>query len=252
MSTPILVLTAFLASAVEMVEAVTIILAVGLTRGWRAAITGTVAGLLVLAVVVAVLGPALVRLVPLDVLQVVIGTLLLMFGLQWLRKAILRAAGRRAKHDEDLVFRQETEELGGAPQTADFDWLGFTVSFKGVLLEGLEVAFIVLTFGISAGQFGPSIAGALAAAAVVSLVALAVHRPLSRVPENVIKFAVGVALTTFGTFWSGEGVGLEWPLGDATLLVLLVWYVILAVALVGVLTRFAPGRPSPATEGGSL
>src|SRR3954454_20288637 len=205
MSTPILVLTAFLASAVEMVEAVTIILAVGLTRGWRAAIIGTVAGLLTLAVVVAALGPALVRLVPLDVLQIVIGTLLLMFGLQWLRKAILRSAGRKAKHDEELVFRQEMAELGGAPKVADFDWLGFTVAFKGVLLEGLEVSFIVLTFGISAGQFGPSIVGALAAAVVVSLVALAVHRPLSRVPENVIKFAVGIALTTFGTFWSGEG-----------------------------------------------
>lgn len=252
MSTPILVLTAFLASAVEMVEAVTIILAVGLTRGWRAAIIGTVAGLLVLAVVVAALGPALVRLVPLDVLQVVIGTLLLIFGLQWLRKAILRASGRKAKHDEDLAFRQEMENLGAAPEPAGFDWLGFTVAFKGVLLEGLEVAFIVLTFGINAGQFGPSIAGALAAAAVVSLIALAVHRPLSQVPENVIKFAVGVALTTFGTFWSGEGVGLEWPLGDATLLVLLLWYVVLAFVLVEILIRFAPGRPGPATEGGSL
>jgi uncharacterized membrane protein len=250
MSTPLLVLTAFLASAVEMVEAVTIVLAVGLTRGWRAALVGTAAGLLVLAAVVAALGPTLVRLVPLAALQVVIGTLLLIFGLQWLRKAILRAAGRKAKHDEEAIFREELDALSGTTETAAFDWLGFTVAFKGVLLEGLEVAFIVLTFGLNAGQFGPSIVGALAAVAVVALVAVAVHRPLSRVPENAIKFAVGIALTTFGTFWGGEGAGLEWPLGDATLLLLLAGYAILAAALVGALRLFTERRVGPVAQGG--
>jgi uncharacterized membrane protein len=250
MSTPLLVLTAFLASAVEMVEAVTIILAVGLTRGWRAALVGTAAGLLVLVVVVAALGPALVRLVPLAALQAVIGTLLLIFGLQWLRKAILRAAGRKAKHDEEAIFREELDTLGGTPESAAFDWLGFTVAFKGVLLEGLEDAFIVLTFGLNAGQFGPSILGALAAVVVVALVAVAVHRPLSRVPENAIKFAVGIALTTFGTFWGGEGVGLAWPLGDATLLLLLAGYAALAAVLVSALRHIAAGRFRAAAEGG--
>jgi uncharacterized membrane protein len=246
--TLLLAVTAFLASAVEMVEAVTIILAVGLTRGWRAALVGTAAGLLVLTVVVAALGPTLVRLVPLEALQLVIGALLLIFGLQWLRKAILRAAGRKALHDEDAIFQEEIDELSGAPVGAGFDWLGFTVAFKGVFLEGLEVAFIVLTFGLNAGQFGPSAVGALAALVVVVLVAVVVHRPLSRVPENAIKFAVGIALTTFGTFWSGEGVGLEWPLGDATLLVLLVAYSALAFVLVSVAKLNAQGRLQTAAE----
>jgi uncharacterized membrane protein len=249
MQTQILVLTAFLASAVEMVEAVTILLAVGLTRGWRSALIGAGAGLLVLAAVVAALGPTLVRVIPLAALQVLIGTLLLIFGLQWLRKAILRAAGLKARHDEDNVFQQEVVSLGGAGTSAAFDWTGFTVAFKGVLLEGLEVAFIVLTFGLSAGQFGPSILGAAAAAVLVSLVALAVHRPLSRVPENAIKFAVGIALTSFGTFWGGEGVGVEWPAGDATLIVLLGVYAALGAALVAGLKMLEPSRREPVPEG---
>lgn len=250
MNTSLLVLTAFLASAVEMVEAVTIILAVGLTRGWRSALLGALAGLLVLAGVVAVLGPTLVERVPLEALQVVIGALLLIFGLQWLRKAILRAAGRKAKHDEDLAFREEVAELGGPAPAATLDWVGFTVAFKGVLLEGLEVAFIVLTFGLNAGEFGPSILGAVAAAVLVSLVAAVVHRPLSRVPENAIKFAVGIALAAFGTFWGGEGVGVEWPFGDATLLVFFGFYAALSAALVAAITYLDRSRGHIASQGG--
>ena len=160
MSTWLLVLTAFLASLVEMVEALTIILAVGLTRGWRTALLGAAAGLVALAVIVAVLGPALIQIVPLAALQIVVGALLLIFGLQWLRKAIQRASGLKALHDEEQVFAHEVTTLGGLPVTAaGLDGTGFVVAFKGVLLEGLEVAFIVLTFGVQAGRFGPSAAG---------------------------------------------------------------------------------------------
>jgi len=231
-ATLLLVLAAFLASAVEMIEALTIVLAVGLTRGWRTALTGCVTALVALAVVVAVLGPSLVRYVPLAGLQIIVGTLLLIFGLQWLRKAILRASGLKAKHDEELIFQRELVQLTRDLAPAGTDWTGFVVSFKGVFLEGLEVAFIVLTFGANAGRFGPSAAGALAAFLLVGLVGLLVHRPLSRVPENAIKFAVGLALTTFGTFWGGEGVGVEWALDDLTLPLLMVVYALLAWGLV--------------------
>lgn len=225
MHTFLQVVTAFLASAVEMVEALTIVLAVGLTRGWRTALIGVVTALAALAVVVAALGPSLVNYVPLGALQVVVGTLLLIFGLQWLRKAVLRASGLKAKHDEDQVFAKELAELGREPApAAAFDWNGFVVSFKGVFLEGLEVAFIVLTFGTNAGRFGPSAAGAGAAFVLVSLVGIVVHRPLSRVPENAIKFSVGLALTSFGTFWGGEGIGIDWTLSDWMLLVLVAFY----------------------------
>src|SRR5262245_56418390 len=221
-------LTAFLASAVEMVEALTIILAVGLTRGWRTALTGTAAALVALAVVVAALGPSLVKYVPLGALQVFVGALLLIFGLQWLRKAILRASGRKEKHDEETAFKEELAKLGTRTAPASLDWNGFVVSFKGVFLEGLEVAFIVLTFGTNQGRFGPSVAGAVAAFVVVSSIGVVVHRPLSRVPENAIKFAVGLALTTFGTFWGGEGIGIDWSLSDAMLAVLFVFYALMA------------------------
>src|SRR5262245_58327188 len=153
MSNQLLILTAFLASLVEMVEALTIILAAGLTRGWRSALLGAAAGLVVLAVIVAVLGPTLIRIVPLAALQIVIGALLLIFGLQWLRKAILRAAGLKDKHDEALEFQQQVAALSGPPaERSGIDWTGFVVAFKGMLLEGLEVAFIVLTFGLQAGR----------------------------------------------------------------------------------------------------
>jgi uncharacterized membrane protein len=252
MSTWLLVLTAFLASLVEMVEALTIILAVGLTRGWRIALLGAAAGLVALAVIVAVLGPALIQIVPLAAMQIVVGALLLIFGLQWLRKAIQRASGLKALHDEEQVFQQEVATLGGQPVAADgLDWTGFVVAFKGVLLEGLEVAFIVLTFGVQAGRFGPSAAGALAAFVLVALVGVAVHRPLTRVPENGIKFAVGIALTTFGTFWAGEGIGLEWPAGDLTLLILVAFYALLAAGLVAWLRSTEQARVLPLAEGES-
>ncbi|MFL5758841.1 MAG: COG4280 domain-containing protein [Thermomicrobiales bacterium] len=225
LNTVLLVLTSFLASAVEMVEALTIVLAVGLTRGWRSALTGVAAALAALVVVVAAFGPALVRYIPLSGLQVVIGVLLLIFGLQWLRKAVLRGAGLKAKHDETEIFRRELDELGEeTPPATGLDWTGFVVSFKGVFLEGLEVAFIVLTFGANAGRFGPSAAGAAAAFVLVAGVGVAVHRPLSRVPENAIKLSVGLALTSFGTFWGGEGVGVDWTLGDWTLPLLVATY----------------------------
>src|SRR5262245_26528154 len=244
-------LTAFLASAVEMVEALTIILAVGLTRGWRTALTGTAAALVALAVVVAVLGPSVVKYVPIGALQVFVGALLLIFGLQWLRKAILRASGRKEKHDEEAAFKEEVARVETGAATSSLDGNGFGVSFKGVFLEGLEVAFIVLTFGANAGSFGPSVAGAVAAFVAVALIGVVVHRPLSRVPENAIKFSVGLALTTFGTFWGGEGVGIDWTLGDATLVVLLGFYGLMAALLVSWLKGARPRPVRTVAEGGA-
>ena len=242
---------AFLASAVEMVEALTIVLAVGITRGWRAALIGVAAGLVALAVVVAALGPSLVAYVPLDALRVVIGVLLLIFGLQWLRKAVLRASGRKALHDEEQIFRAEVAELRAvAFSGAGFDWTGFTVSFKGVFLEGLEVAFIVLTFGTNEGRFDLSIAGATAALLLVALTGLVVHRPLNRVPENAIKFSVGVLLSAFGTFWGGEGVGVEWTAGDVTILLLVLFYSVSAAVLVALLRPRAAAPVPSAVDGG--
>ena len=209
----------------------TIVLAVGLTRGWRTALSGVAAGLVTLAIIVGIFGPALVDFVPLRALQVLVGTLLLIFGMQWLRKAILRASGRKAMHDEDLIFQTEVDNLGNQIRVV-FDWSGFVVAYKGVFLEGLEVAFIVLTFGANAGRFGPSIAGALAAVLLVTVVGIVSHRPLSNVPENAIKFTVGIALTAFGTFWGGEGAGLDWRFGDLMLPLLFAIYAAAAWGLV--------------------
>jgi uncharacterized membrane protein len=213
-----LIAAVFVACAVEAVEAVTIVLAIGLTRGWRSAFAGVAAGLVVLAVLIGALGPALTA-VPIGTLRVIVGGLLLVFGLQWLRKAILRASGRKALHDEEAIFTEERERASGlAPAGDGIDSYGFTIAFKGVLLEGLEVAFIVLTFGANQGQVGVAAAAAAAAVLVVLGVAVAVRTPLSRVPENTMKFAVGVLLTSFGAFWGGEGAGVSWPGGDAALL----------------------------------
>ena len=218
MSTVFLVLSAFLASAVEMVEALTIVLAAGVARGWRSSLTGMGAATLVLAVVVAALGPAL-TVVPIDALRLVVGALLLVFGLQWLRKAILRASGFKALHDEGAIFATELDAARSAErlERGGVDWYGFTLSFKGVLLEGLEVAFIVLTFGSTQGSIPLAAAGAAGALVLVAGVGLAVRAPLSRVPENTMKFAVGIMLTTFGIFWSAEGAGAHWPGSDAAL-----------------------------------
>jgi uncharacterized membrane protein len=233
-----LVAAAFIASAVEMVEALTIVLAVGLTRDWRSAMTGSGVALVALAAIVAVLGPAL-TVIPIDDLRLVVGALLLIFGLQWLRKAILRAAGYRALHDEDAAFAREAAAARAASgeRHAGLDWYAFTISFKGVLLEGLEVAFIVLTFGSTQGSIPLAALGAGIAAVVVVGVGAAARAPLSRVPENTLKFAVGVMLTTFGTFWAAEGAGADWPGGDAALLGVLAFVALLSAGLVTTLRR---------------
>jgi uncharacterized membrane protein len=219
MSAAFLVLSAFLASAVEMVEALTIVLAAGVARGWRSSLTGVGAATLALAVIVGALGPAL-TVIPIGALRLVVGALLLVFGLQWLRKAILRASGFKALHDEDAIFATELEQARTAARVerGGMDWYGFTLAFKGVLLEGLEVAFIVLTFGSSQGSIPLAAAGAGAALVIVAGVGIAVRAPLARVPENTMKFAVGIMLTTFGIFWAAEGAGAHWPGSDAALL----------------------------------
>ncbi|HEY2326699.1 MAG TPA: hypothetical protein VGH52_04350 [Gaiellaceae bacterium] len=233
MSAVFLVLSAFLASAVEMVEALTIVLAAGVTRGWRAAMTGVAAATVALAVIVAALGPAL-TVIPLKDLRLVVGGLLLAFGLQWLRKAILRSAGLKAKHDEDALFAAELAAARDAAhvERAGLDWYGFTLAFKGVLLEGLEVAFIVLTFGSTQGSIPLAAAGAAAALVLVAGVGIAVRTPLARVPENTMKFAVGIMLTTFGIFWSAEGAGAHWPGDDASLPGVLVFVGLISFAFV--------------------
>ena len=250
MNSAALIITAsFLASAVEAVEALTIVLAVGLTNGWRTALLGVLAGSLALAVLVIGLGPALVSIVPLGGLQVVIGVLLLIFGLQWVRKAIRRAAGLQSLHDEAAIFAREVAALGRDPDKSDIDWNGFVVSFKGVFLEGLEVAFIVLTFGANdTNAFVPALEGALLAFVVVTVIGAVVHRPLSKVPENGIKFVVGVMLIAFGTFWGGEGIGVEWSLGDAMIIVLIALYAVAAVVFLAVVKRTPASRAAMAKK----
>ncbi|SDP69669.1 TMEM165/GDT1 family protein [Phyllobacterium sp. OV277] len=210
---------AFLASVVEVVEAFTIVLAVGVLRGWRPAIAGTAAGLAVLAVIVLALGPLLDQ-VPLHSLQLVIGVLLLLFGMGWLRKAILRAAGIIPLHDELAAFQTEKANLGRDTPAhgTSLDWIAGITAFKAILLEGLEVVFIVIAVGSGRGLLGPAALGALAACVLVLLVGAFVHKPLSRVPENTLKFGVGVMLSSFGVFWTGEGLGIAWPGQDLTLL----------------------------------
>ncbi len=238
MSAVFLVLSSFIASAVEMVEALTIVLAAGITRGWRSSLVGVGAATLALAAVVGALGPAL-TLVPLNTLRLVVGSLLLVFGLQWLRKAILRASGYKALHDETAAFAHELEEAQRAvhEERAGLDWYGFVLSFKGVFLEGLEVAFIVLTFGSTQGSIPLAAIGAAAAVVLVAGVGIAVRAPLARVPENAMKFAVGVMLTTFGIFWTTEGVGAHWPGDDASLPGVLAFVIAGSFALVTLLRR---------------
>lgn len=229
----------FLACAVEAVEATTIVLAAGTVRDWRSALTGVAAGVAVLAVVVAILGPA-VSALPLQPLRLVVGGLLLVFGLQWLRKAILRASGLKALHDEDAIFarqRAAAQAAGGGGRAGVRDWYAFTLSFKGVVLEGLEVVFIVLTFGTNQHDVGLAAIAGLAAVVAVVLAGVAVRAPLARVPENTLKFVVGIMLTAFGTFWGAEGAGAHWPGADGALLVLVPGIAVFALALVAVLRR---------------
>jgi uncharacterized membrane protein len=221
-----------------MVEALTIVLAVGVTRGWRSAGWGVAAALGGLVLIVAGLGPALANL-PIDSLRLVVGTVLLVFGLQWLRKAILRAGGLKAQHDEAAIYEAELELLGANGEPRAHDWYAFTVAFKGVFLEGLEVAFIVVTFGGTQGNVGLAAVGAIAALIVVLIAGMVVHAPLTRVPENTLKFGVGVMLTAFGVFWSAEGAGITWPGADASLVGLIVFVVVVAFGLVAFVRRSA-------------
>jgi len=237
-----LALSVFLACTVEAVEALTIVLAVGTTRSWSSAISGVGAATLALAAIVAALGQAITSL-PIDVLRVVVGGLLLIFGLQWLRKAILRASGLQAKHDESQIYKEEAAAaLAAGAKPSGFDGYAFTISFKGVLLEGLEVAFIVLTFG--ANQHHVPLAAAAAALAILLVIAagVAARAPLARVPENTMKFAVGVMLSSFGMFWGAEGAGASWPGGDAALPAIIPGVLIAAVAMVKIIQR--PPHPT--------
>jgi uncharacterized membrane protein len=213
------VTAAFLASLVEVVEAFTIVLAVATLRGWRPAALGTISGLTVLTAIVLLLGPLLDR-VPIASLQLAIGILLLLFGMGWLRKASLRAAGIVPLHDEDAIFAAEAAELGeqARRQQRNLDWVAGVTALKAVLLEGLEVVFIVIAVGAGRGLLVPAGLGAIAACALVLAIGAAVHRPLSRVPENTLKFGVGVMLSAFGVFWTGEGLGIAWPGQDLALL----------------------------------
>jgi uncharacterized membrane protein len=227
-----LALSVFLACAVEAVEALTIVLAVGASRSWRSAFYGVGAGVLALAVVVAALGPALTAL-PINTLRVVVGALLLVFGMQWLRKAILRAAGLKPLHDETAAFASETGRARAAGAVSgSLDNYSFVIAFKGVLLEGLEVAFIVLTFGANQHRVGLAAIAAGVAVLVVVGAGFAIGAPLQRVPENQLKFAVGVMLTSFGMFWSAEGAGTTWPGGDAALLAIIPGLALASLALV--------------------
>jgi uncharacterized membrane protein len=218
-----LILTVFVACAVEAIEALTIVLAAGLTRSWRSTWQGVGLALVVLGVVVGALGPT-ITLLPLGVLRVVVGALLLIFGLQWLRKAVLRATGYKALHDEASAYLREVTAAQSAGDAVRrglvTDWYAFTLAFKGVLLEGLEVVFIVLTFGANQKDVGAAVIGAACAVVVVTVVGVAVRAPLARVPENAMKFCVGIMLTSFGTFWGAEGCGVRWPGNDLALLVL--------------------------------
>lgn len=224
---------AFLASLVEFVEALTVVLAVGSVRGWRPALTGTGLGLAALAALVAVLGPALTR-IPLGDVQLAVGVLLLLFGLRWLRKAILRAAGAIPLHDEEAAYAGETALMRSYGRVGDARWdaVAIGTSFKIVMLEGIEVVFIVIAVGAAGGLLLPAMAGAAAALLLVVLLGVVLHRPLARIPENALKFIVGVLLSAFGTFWVGEGIGVAWPGADWVLLALVAGF--LGIALLAV------------------
>jgi uncharacterized membrane protein len=224
------IIAAFLASLVEFVEALTVVLAVGVVRGWRGALGGSGAAIVALLAIIAVLGPALAR-IPLDTLQLFVGALLLLFGMRWLRKAILRAAGVIALHDEAAEFAEQTATLQRIGLVhRGFDKVAFAAAFKITMLEGIEVVFIVIAIGAGgAGLLIPAALGALAALLVVIALGIAIHRPLARIPENTLKFAVGVLLSAFGTFWFGEGVGVAWPGKDWSILALIACFALAAV-----------------------
>jgi uncharacterized membrane protein len=239
------VLASFMASTVEFVEALTVVLAVGVVRGWRSALLGTGAGVVVLALLVLALGPSLSA-VPLPLLQLVVGVLLLMFGMRWLRKAVLRAAGVLPLHDEAETFAKQTEAMRrqGRIAGAAIDKIAFIATFKTVLLEGIEVVFIVIALGSRNGLLVPASVGAGLALLLVVALGLCLHRPLARVPENALKFGVGVMLAAFGTFWVGEGVGFEWPGADAAILALMALFLLVALVLVNLCRRLQRAAPA--------
>ncbi len=245
-----LFIAVFLACAVEAVEATTIVLAAGTARDWRSAGSGSAAALVVLAVVVAILGPAVSH-IPLTALRVVVGALLLVFGIQWLRKAILRASGHKALHDEEKLYAEHLAEAKGQQARRSFlapDWYGFTLAFKGVLLEGLEVVFIVLTFGANAKNVGLAAIAAGCAIVLITAAGFAIKAPLARVPENTMKFVVGIMLTSFGLFWGGEGAGAHWPGSDAALLVIIPAVAIFGVGLTALLRQSGSGAGGSAAQ----
>jgi uncharacterized membrane protein len=247
-----LILTVFVACVVEAVEALTIVLATGITREWRSTFQGMAAALVVLAVITAAAGPAISYL-PLTALRVVVGALLLVFGLQWLRKAVLRATGYKAFHDEAGAYAREVaaaQQASAERRRGVSDWYSFTLAFKGVLLEGLEVVFIVITFGDNQKNVGAAVIGAAAAIIVVTVAGIAVRAPLTKVPENWMKLAVGVMLTSFGSFWGAEGAGVTWPGNDAALLVLIPVTALFAAACIVWLRsrKVATATPAKQTE----
>ena len=251
-SAVVLVLAVFGACCVESVEALTLVIASGTSRGWRSAFEGAAAALVLLIVVVAVVGVPLVHYVPINVLRVVVGGLLLVLGLGWLRKSILRASGHKALHDEDLIYAKAVGELA-----SDFsakksrDAIGFAVAFKGVLLEGTEVVLIVLSLGASSHRLGLAAAAAGAAAVLVTVVGVIVARQLREVPENLLKLGVGVMLTSFGVFWVGEGSGLNWPGSDTAVLVLIALFLVFTIGAIRFMTSLgssSPASPPPRLE----
>lgn len=246
MTAGLLALTVFVATAVEMVEALTIVLAVGVSRGWRSTLRGASAAIVVLVLLVVVFGTSLATAVPLHLLQFVVGLGLLLFGLQWLRKAVSRAAGRRPHRDEEAAFERLVGRLaGGRRQGHDFDSVAFALAFKGVFLEGLEAAIIAITFGAAAQRLWVAFASAGVATVGVILLGLIVHRPLSRVPENAMKLGVGLLLSSFGTFWVVEGLGGEWPGSELAVLYITAAYSVAAFVVVRLLVRLAKGTESP-------
>ena len=258
-STVVLVLAVFAASLVEMVEALTIVVAAGVSRGWRSALEGAAAALLVLGVLVVAVGVPLIRYIPIDALRVIVGALLLVLGLSWLRKAILRASGHKDPHDEDKIFADTVAEItseedekeknaAAAQSTAQGagakgrDGVGFAVAFKGVFLEGTEVVLIVVSLGAAQHRLGLAALAAAAAAVLVGIVGLIVARQLSEVPENTIKTLVGVMLTSFGVFWVGEGAGVHWPGDDLAIPVLVGFFVVVYFGFTAFMRTKLPGR----------
>jgi uncharacterized membrane protein len=257
-----LLIATFAACFVEMVEATTIVMAMGFTRSWRSAMIGTGVALAALAVVTAFAGYALATWLPESALQLAIGGLLLIFGLQWLRKSILRASGRKAMHDEDQIYLDEVESAraAGAAPSEGLDLFSFMVSFKGVFLEGMEVVFIVITFGLNAKDVPIAVVGAAAAVVVVLGIAIALRRPLAMIPENLLKYGVGLLLASFGTYWAVEGIGifrtgqesLAWPGKNAAILALIAIWFLLSRVFIAALRAQAPAtttaNPTPVQE----